>query len=65
MMKCCCKNCDKRTPVCHAWCDSYKEWRKQQDAVLKAIEADRDHMGIARTRMIRDKWIRRVQRLGG
>lgn len=40
-MKCCCMDCDERSPVCHAWCDRYKEWAEQNQARLKEIEIER------------------------
>ena len=40
-MKCCCMNCEERTPNCHAWCDRYKAWTEKNQERLKEIELER------------------------
>lgn len=30
-----CKDCEKRELGCHARCEDYKEYRKQQDALIE------------------------------
>ena len=34
-----CKGCERRFVGCHATCSVYKEYRKKQDAILKAKNA--------------------------
>lgn len=40
-MKCCCMDCEDRTPTCHAWCDRYKEWVVKNQERLNEIELER------------------------